>query len=79
VRSERGRVRDRTKGETGFSLTPHSSLPLAGVLKKQGTALTKMTVLNTLHKNWLLSLISSPFGRDKGEGAGCENPFSTPC
>jgi hypothetical protein len=36
-----------------------------------------MTVLTTLHKNWLLSLIFSPFGRDKRKGAGCENPFST--
>jgi hypothetical protein len=36
-----------------------------------------MRVLNTLHKNWLPSLIFSPSGRDKSEGAGCENPFST--
>jgi hypothetical protein len=36
-------------------------------------------VLNTLHKSWLLSLIFSPLGRDKREGAGCENPFSTAC
>src|SRR5271170_4111876 len=35
-----------------------------------------MLDLNTLHKRWLPSLIFSPFGRDKREGAGCENPFS---
>jgi hypothetical protein len=40
---------------------------------------TVMTAFNTLRKDWLLSLIFSPFGRDKREGAGCENPFSTAC
>jgi hypothetical protein len=35
--------------------------------------------LNALPKNWLLSLILSPLGRDEREGAGCENPFSTAC
>jgi hypothetical protein len=40
---------------------------------------TVMTAYNTLHKNWLLSLIFSPFGRDQSEVAGCENCFSTAC
>src|SRR5579885_101922 len=40
---------------------------------------TKQVILNTLHKNWLPSLIFSPCGRDKREGAGCENVFSTAC
>ena len=30
---------------------------------------------STLHKNWLPSLIFSPSGRDKSEGAGCGSPF----
>ena len=32
-----------------------------------------MNVLNTLHRNSLPSLVFSPPGRDKSEGAGCEN------
>jgi hypothetical protein len=40
---------------------------------------TQITALNTLHKNWLLSLIIYPLERDKREVAGCENPFSTAC
>jgi hypothetical protein len=35
-------------------------------------------IFNTLMRNWLLSLIFSPSGRDKREGAGRENPFSRP-
>jgi hypothetical protein len=30
---------------------------------------------STLHKRWLPSLIFSPSGRDKSEGASCGNPF----
>src|SRR5271154_201400 len=37
-----------------------------------------MHAINTLHKNWLLSSIFSPYGRDKTEGADCENPFQQP-
>jgi len=38
-----------------------------------------MFAFSTLHKNWLLSLIFSPSGRDKREGAGCGSPFSAAC
>jgi hypothetical protein len=41
--------------------------------------LAKMVIFNTLHENWLPSLIFSASGRDKREGAGCENSFSTAC
>jgi hypothetical protein len=47
-------------------------------LEKPRLATFPMAIaFNTLHESWLLSLIFSPFGRDKREGAGCENPFST--
>ncbi len=32
-------------------------------------------IFSTLHKNWLPSLIFSPAGRDKSEGAGCGSLF----
>ncbi len=34
-----------------------------------------MSILNTLRENLLLSLSFSPFGRDRREGAGCENSY----
>jgi hypothetical protein len=38
-----------------------------------------MFAFSTLHKSWLPSLIFSPYGRDKREGAGCGSPFSAAC
>ncbi len=34
-----------------------------------------MSILNTLREGLLLSLIFSPFGRDRREGAGCKNSY----
>jgi hypothetical protein len=38
-----------------------------------------MLAFSTLRQSWLLSLIFSPSGRDKSEGAGCGSPFSAAC
>jgi methionine-rich copper-binding protein CopC len=50
-------------------------IALAGGGKSSFRAVAGMIAFSTLHKSWLLSLIFSPCGRDKREGAGCGSPF----